>query len=170
MTSQSNKIADLQTLLDVSEHQRHAMSAASEAVEKALQASLQEALRGSKSGGGGGGGTAGGMDTSALEREVAELRRQLEQELRRQLEQERAVAALTAKDVRERDAESIRDLRERITRMEASSRGNSSGGGGGGEGWSEAGGDSVARCTCTYTPTQACTYTPTHGLGPPCSC
>ena len=152
MTSQSNKIADLQTLLDVSEHQRQAMSAASEAVEKALQASLQEALRGSKSGGGrggggiGGGGTAGDVDTSALEREVAELRRQHEQES--------AVAALAAKDMRERDAESIRDLRVRITRMEASSRGSGSGGGGFDEGWSVAGRDSVARCTCTYTPTQ----------------
>jgi hypothetical protein len=156
-TSQSNKIADLQTLLDVSEHERQALSAAAEAVEKALQASLQEALRGSKSGGGGGGGggggTAGGVDTSALEREVAELRQLLEHEL-----EERAVAALEAKNVRERDAESIRDLRERITRMEASSRGSGSGSGGGDE-RSVAGGASVARCTCTCTPTHRRAHT-----------
>jgi hypothetical protein len=114
------------------------------------------------------------VDTSALEREVAEFRRQLEQES--------AVAALAVKDMRERDAESIRDLRERITRMEASSRGSGSGGGGFDECWIVAGRDSVARCTCTYTPTHRRAHTYEHTgvhihtntavarVGPPCFC
>ena len=130
VASQSNTIAGLQALLDASEHQRQATSAVAEVVEKALQASLQEAHRSKSALASASVPTTGHSDSSVLQSEVVELRRQLEQErgsngdLRKQISLIEVSGRGSGSDTVAGDAEhqDVISLRAEVSRLQEEGR------------------------------------------------